>query len=248
MAKKTIVKPKKASGQRKVAIFDIDGTIFRSSLLIEITEALIHAGIFKKKLRKMYEKPYQRWLDRTGHYDDYIGGVIKAFEGHIKGVDSDVFMRVAERVVDFHKDRVYRYTRDLVRDLKKKGYFLLAISNSPREVLKPFCAKLGFDKVYGRIYEVDKNNRFTGTTLFLDMISDKAVILRRAIARNDLTLKGSIGVGDTQSDIRFLQLVEQPICFNPNMVLYRHARRRGWEIVVERKDVVHHFGPLTRVA
>ena len=54
--------------------------------------------------------------------------------------------------------------------------------------------------------------------------------------------------GVPDENIRFLALVEKPVCFNPNMVLYRHARRRGWEIVVERKDVIHHFGALTRVA
>ena len=34
-------------------------------------------------------------------------------------------------------------------------------------------------------------------------------------------------------------MVAQPICFNPNMNLYRYAKRYEWKVVVERKDVVY---------
>ncbi|MEK7208426.1 MAG: hypothetical protein AAB699_02660 [Patescibacteria group bacterium] len=68
---------------------------------------------------------------------------------------------------------------------------------------------------------------------------NKAATLRRAVLKEGLTLAGSIGVGDTESDIPFLELVEQPICFNPNAKLYAHAKRRKWEVVVERKDMVY---------
>ncbi|OGL74203.1 hypothetical protein A3C96_00325 [Candidatus Uhrbacteria bacterium RIFCSPHIGHO2_02_FULL_60_10] len=224
---------------RKAAFFDIDGTIFRSSLLIEITEAMIEAGILPAKLRRYYTEQFTRWLDRVGSYDDYIRGVIVAFESHIKGVKEKDFMDIARKVVEHRHNRVYRFTRDLVRELKAKGYFLVAISNSPKEILDEFCKKMGFDKVYGRIYEVDGRGRCTGKTLYLDLIRDKAKILKRAIEHNNLTMRGSIGVGDTESDIPFLKLVEKPICFNPNSKLYRYARRVGWSVVVERKDVVH---------
>ena len=234
--------------KKKAAFFDIDGTIFRSSLLIEVTEAMIQDGVMPANLRRIYAKTYERWLDRRGPYEEYIGGVIKAFEGNIKGIKGKDFDAVVEKVVQFHKSRVYRYTRGLVRELKKKDYFLVAISNSPKEILDPFCRKLGFDKVYGRIYELDARGRLTGKTLYLDLISDKAKILRRAVEHNDLTLRGSYGVGDTESDIPFLKLVDKPICFNPNQALYRYARRAGWTIVIERKDVIHTIDTRSKIS
>ena len=54
-----------------------------------------------------------------------------------------------------------------------------------------------------------------------------------------MSFKGSIGVGDTESDVAFLKLVERPICFNPNKKLYDYAKRKGWEVVVERKDMIY---------
>lgn len=223
---------------KKVAIFDIDGTIFRSSLLIELTEAMIQQGIFKKSVKNIYAKAYKKWQDRKGPYGEYIMAVVKAFESNMKGMRAKDFFRISKEVADFHKDRTYRYTRQLIKDLKKKGYYMLAISHSPLSVLKDFCVNIGFNKVYGRMHDIDANDRLTGGTMHLEIINDKSKTLQRAIEKEGLTLKDSVGVGDTESDIRFLEMVKHPICFNPNSGLYKHAKKVGWKVVVERKDVI----------
>ncbi len=225
---------------RKVAIFDIDGTIFRSSLLIEITEALIQEGIFPSKAQKVYAASYKKWLDRKGDYDTYINAVVRAAETYIVGVEKKEYSRIARRVVSFHKNRVYRYTRDLVAELRKNNYYIIAISNSPKEMVDAFCKTMGFDKSYGRVYEVDELRRFTGKT-HLELFNDKAELLQYIVKRDGLSLKESVGVGDSEGDISFLGLVSRPICFNPNSTLYNHAKKEGWEIVVERKDMVYHL-------
>ncbi len=208
-------------------------------MLVELVAAMIADGIFPASSGKEYARAYKNWLERKDVYDKYIMAVVATYNKHIKGVRRADFLRVARKIISFYHDRVYRFTRDLVRDLKKKKYYLLAISHSPREIVESFGKKFGFDKVYGRIYDVDKRGRFTGEVLYLDLISDKSKVLRRAVEKEGLTLRGSVGVGDTESDIRFLKMVDRPICFNPNKKLYDHARRAGWEIVAERKDVIY---------
>lgn len=230
---------KTKSKQKKVAVFDIDGTIFRSSLLIELVEGLVQAGVFPDACRKTYSRAYKRWVERKDDYGQYISAVIAAFGEYIKGVPEEKFLPVVHTVSTFHHERVYRYTRDLVARLKKKGFYLLAISHSPKYIVEDFGKTLGFDKVYGTFMELDESSRFTGKVLFEDIIFDKAKILQRAVEKEGLTLKGSVGVGDTESDIPFLKLVENPVCFNPNSLLYKAAKRNGWKVVVERKDVVY---------
>lgn len=224
---------------RKVAIFDVDGTIFRSSLLIEIVDRLIFVGAFQEEVRDEFEVEHERWLNREGAYEEYIQAVVHAFLRHLRGVKYQVLADAAEHVVADHAKRVYRYTRDLLKDLKQQEFFLLAVSHSPKTILDKFCPHLGFDKVYGTIYETGAEDAFTGKIVDEHLIFNKAAIVHRAVEKELLTLTGSIGVGDTESDIPFLELVEKPICFNPNMKLYRHAKREGWKVVVERKDVVY---------
>ncbi len=224
---------------QKFAVFDIDGTIFRSSLLIELTEELIKAGLFPANTRSNYEIPWKKWLDREDGYDKYIMAVVDSFQKNIKGVAYGDFAEVVKKIVENQKNHTYRYTRQLVRELKQRGYFLLAISHSPKGVLDGFCQELGFDKVYGRFYELGPGDKFTGQVVDEHLIANKANIIKRVVEKENLTLKGSIGVGDTESDISMLEIVEKPICFNPNEKLYRYAKINKWPIVVERKDVIY---------
>lgn len=229
----------KKSASRKVAIFDIDGTIFRSSLLSEVTEALIQEEVFSSKVREKYAKELKTWIERQGPYEDYMWAIVKVFDKEIEGIKYATYLKVVKKVVAFHQNRVYRYTRDLIGKLKKENYYLIAISHSPRELVEEFAKKIGFDKMYGRLREVDSKGRITARHLFLDLIIDKSKMLKVAVERHGLTLRGSVGVGDTDSDISFLKMVDHPICFNPNQKLFRYARRNGWTVVVERKDVIY---------
>jgi len=224
---------------KKVAVFDVDGTIFRSSLLIELVETLIERNIFPVSVRGVYKRAHEKWWNRQGSYEAYVDAVVDAFMHHIKGVSYADFDEAVKIVVSRNQYRTYRFTRDLVEKLKKRGYFLLAISHSPKGAVELFCKGLGFDKVYGIFYELGPTDRFTGKVIDEHLIANKGAILKRALQKENLTLAGSIAVGDTEGDLPIFEMVEKQICFNPNMALYRHAKRNGWKVVVERKDVIY---------
>jgi HAD superfamily phosphoserine phosphatase-like hydrolase len=224
---------------KKVACFDIDGTVFRSSLLIELVEALIDAGAFPPSVRDEYKRSHEAWWNREGTYEAYIDDVVRAFCTHMRGMHYGILADVGRNVVLEQSKRVYRYTRDLISDLKAKDYFIVAVSQSPKTILDEFCVSYGFDKVYGRMYEIGPRDCFTGNVIDESIISDKALIIDRLLGQGGLTLDGSVGVGDTEGDIPLLHKVETPICFNPNHKLYEYARAHAWPVVVERKDVVY---------
>lgn len=227
---------------KRVAFFDIDGTVFRSSLLIELVEALVVEGVFPAEVVDEYKEEYIAWRSREGTYQEYINAVIESFLYHIKGVYYGDFADIGRRVVENQSKFVYRYTRDLIKHLKEDGYYVVAISQSPKTVLDEFCKQYGFDKVYGRIYEIGPQDCFTGETTDEYIIQNKANIVKRVFDKNpDLTREGSIAVGDTEGDISLLEEVDEPICFNPNQELYTYAKRKKWSVVVERKDMIYHI-------
>jgi HAD superfamily phosphoserine phosphatase-like hydrolase len=224
---------------QKVAFFDIDGTVFRSSLLVELVEVCVREGVLPASMRSGYVHAYDAWRNREGSYEAYINAVVTAFRQHIRGVYYGDFADIGRKVVEEQGRRTYRYTRDLIADLRSKDYYIVAISHSPKFILDEFCEQYGFDKVYGRIYEIGPRDLFTGVVVEEELMSDKANVVSRVIKKEGLSREGSIGVGDTESDIPLLEAVEMPICFNPNQSLYAHAKQRGWPVVVERKDVVY---------
>ncbi len=223
--------------KRPVAVFDIDGTIFRSSLFIEITEAFIEEGIFPNKVKDEYYKEFLNWQNRKGGYNDYLDKIIQAYMINVKGVDLKSAICVANKVLEIQKYKVYSYTRDLIKDLKNT-HFMLAISHSPFFIAEPFAKDIGFDKTYAVFYE-DDNGILNGNIKDEDLIFNKGKILKRAIEKENLSLEDSFCVGDSESDIQILELVENPIAFNPSSKLYNVAKRNKWKIIVERKDVIY---------
>lgn len=225
---------------KPVAFFDIDGTIFRSSLLIELVNQLVREEIFPAEAILEYEDSFENWKNREGTYEEYIDDVVSVFVKYIKGVHYGTFADIGRRVVMLQSKRVYRYTRDLIKELKAEGYTLIAISQSPKTVLDEFCEQYGFDKVYGRIYEIGPQDCFTGAVSEEHLIKNKANIVKRVFDRHpELDRTRSLAVGDTDGDISLLESVSRAICFNPNKALYTQAKRNNWEVVVERKDVIY---------
>ena len=51
--------------RRRVAVFDVDGTIFRSSLLIQLVNKLIEDGAFPEGARRAYERELTPILSAT---------------------------------------------------------------------------------------------------------------------------------------------------------------------------------------
>ena len=230
---------------QKLAVFDIDGTLFRSSLLIELTNLLVTKKIFPVGARKEIESDYKNWLNREAGYENYIGKVVKVYEKNFFGKSEKDIERVAEEVLKEEKKKLYRYTRDLIKKLKNENYFLFAISGSPGHILTSFAKDIGFDKYLGGYYEVI-DGKFTGAQPYGNPANDKKKTLLNFLEKynHGFDLKKAIGIGDTESDISFLEMLGNPIAFNPNRKLAEHAKKKKWRVVVERKDVIYDISQL----
>jgi len=232
----------------KLAVFDIDGTIFRSSLIVELVNGLVGAGVFPKKARQEMEADYLAWLNRRGSYDTYIWKVVHIHEHYIKDVKVDEVLPVVKRIIEWQKDRVYRYTRGLIRELKGERRFLLAISGSPSYIVSGFARHMGFDDFRAREFET-KDGVFTGRCLNDDYMRHKDQVLKDFLANEGLAadLNRSLAVGDTDGDIPMLKMVGKPVAFNPNATLAEYAKKKGWRIVVERKDVIYEIKDFSAI-
>lgn len=224
--------------KNKLAIFDIDGTIFRKNLAFELINELSWLGIFNKSVRDILVKHYVRWLNHKGVYEEYRKALVDLYAKNIKGCKRQDIEKASEKIAPFYKDRTYIFANQLIKKLKKEGCHIIAISGSPSEVVEEYNKYLKFEKAYGTVYETDKSGVFTGKITF-DPIKDKGQVAKQYAAENNLTLEGSYGVGDTESDAKFLSLVENPIAFNPNENLLSLAKKNNWKIVVEKKDVIY---------
>ncbi len=228
-----------AKKKTKIAIFDIDGTIFRKNLHFELINELTWMKVFPREARDQLADIYANWLKHEGTYEDYRKALVKLYSEHIKGCSEEAVLKASKLLIPFHAKRTYIYAERLIKQLRTEGYHLLVISGSPVEVVEEYNRQyLKFDGAFGSVYAIDKNGRYTGEASF-EPSKNKGSLVEQYLYEHKLSLKDSYGIGDTESDISFLHLVDHPIAFNPNQNLKAVAEKEGWKIVVEKKDVVY---------
>ncbi|MFO0882294.1 MAG: HAD family phosphatase [Candidatus Saccharimonadales bacterium] len=220
------------------AVFDIDGTLVRWQMFHAIVHHLGKQGYIDPKTHNAIRAARMIWKNRAnsesfGHYETLL---VHAYLNSLKTIDPAKYDVIVDEVFDEYKDQLFVYTRDLQKKLKKQGYFLLAISGSQDEIIQKLAKYHGFDDAVGAAL-IKQNGHYTGE--IMTPVHDKAKALDELVAKHGLHYKESVGVGDTGGDIPVLAKVERPIAFNPNIELFDAAKANGWDIVVERKNVVY---------
>ena len=225
--------------QQKIAIFDIDGTIFRKNLQFELINELSWMDVFPRNMRNKIVTLYTNWLEHKGTYEQYRLGLVELYEKHITGCKVVDVERASKAVISFHQDRTYVFAEKIIDKLRKENYHLIAVSGSPIEIVREYDKlHLRFDAVFGSVYGFNEKGVYTGESQY-EPVKNKGNLVQQYVYEHNLTLEDSYGMGDTESDASFLSIVANPIAFNPNENLKAIAQEKGWRIVVEKKDVVY---------
>ena len=227
--------------ERKFAVFDIDGTLIRWQLYHAVVDRLAKQNLLGKDAGSKLRQARMHWKQREHPeaFREYELELIAIYEEAFEHLSAQAFDRATQEIITEYGSQTYTYTRQLITRLKDQGYYLLAISGSHNELIEKICKQYGFDDWVGTSYE-RSNDRFTGNKSVAS--HNKKAVLGRLIEKHNLSLVDSLAIGDSGSDIAMLQIVEQPIAFNPDQKLYQAARQNGWKIVVERKNVVYELG------
>lgn len=229
---------------KKVAVFDIDGTLFRSGLQREVFYELIKMGVVPQEMVNESTLKFRQWRHRShgNAFEEFDMVLVNAMDSTLPHLRVSDYEKAAQLVIEKRADNVYVYTRDLIKSLKRKGYFLLAISGSQHELVGPFAKKYGFDAWTGQEWEKDtKLEFFTGKRTYTHTGKEK--ILQTFLDNHDLTMKDSVAVGDSGGDVSILNAVDNPIAFNPTYELLEKALENKWKIVVERKNTSYELTP-----
>jgi HAD superfamily hydrolase (TIGR01490 family) len=236
--------------KRRFAAFDIDGTLIRWQLYHAVFDELARRGHIPASDYQHVRDLRMKWKQRdtAEAYKTYELAMVDIYESLMPSIPVKAYQAVARDVADKYKGQVYTYTRSLIKELKAKDYMILAISGSHQDLLDYVAPMYGFDVWAGSTYE-HADGYYTGERYIAGFYKEE--ILRNLIQQHDLAINDSYGVGDSASDIPMLNMTEHAVAFNPNRQLLAEARKHGWRIVVERKDVVYELtnidGPDTSV-
>lgn len=230
----------------KAAFFDIDGTLFRDSLLVKHFEILKDNKVIDDKRWNEEVVPYyEKFKNRKGAYEDYLDKVSIAYQEGIIGVSQKDLFKYADEVVGKEKDRIYLVTKKAIEKYIEDGYYVFFISGSPEYLVKPF------GKLYNATHSIAskyimENDKFSGEVLPMWDSRNKIRSINYLADKYDLDLKKCHAYGDTNGDLSMMRAVGNAHIINPTFELLNNCNKdkklkNKTKVHIERKDVNYEF-------
>lgn len=227
------------------AFFDIDGTFYRDSLLIEHFKRLIKYEIISPSVwHDQVKRTFQNWDKRQGNYDEYLLDVSMVYKEHLTGISSEEIEFIAKQVIRTKADRVYRYTRQQIEWHLENGHKVIFISGSPDFLVSKMAEKYNATDFAGSVYEIDEAHFFNGSIIPMWDSKSKQKTITEMVEKHNIDLLESYAYGDTNGDFTMLKNVGRPVAINPakellNAIYKDEQLKARTKIVIERKDVIY---------
>jgi phosphoserine phosphatase len=221
----------------KLAILDVDGTLYPGALGIELLRALIASGICDHARGQRVFDVLHRY--RVGEIDFATMSVdaYGLFAAVLKDCACADVDRVARETWQRERARLFPFATELVRILEAGGCVPVLISGSPQEVVRLLAGELGIIQFCGAIFS-QQGGVYTGEIdLASAVLGNKRVILSTMLGQRGVRWRDSIAIGDSPTDAALFELVGSPVAFEPDPALRTLAVDRGWT-VADRSNVL----------
>ncbi|QEK12866.1 HAD-IB family hydrolase [Crassaminicella thermophila] len=227
------------------AFFDIDGTLYRNSLMVEHFKKLVKYEVLDPSLWHSHaKKTYNDWDKRQGNYDDYLLEIANIYIKSLKGLNEKQMDFISSQVIQLKGDRVYRYTRERIHWHKSQNHRVIFISGSPSYLVEKMAKKYAIEDFKGTEYFTDESGNYTGEFMQMWDSENKQKAMLAFKEKYHIDMENSYAYGDTNGDFSMFQMVGHPIAINPTKELLQHIKndekvKEKISIIVERKDVIY---------
>jgi phosphoserine phosphatase len=218
------------------ATFDLDGTVFKFTVLEEYTGWLCQQGVFAP-LPTEITTAKQVWKanNTEQNYNLHVGQLVAFFIDQVQGKSVSLLAEAAKIVANQQKHRRWNITTAIARKLKPT-HNIVSVSLMPEWLMKPFAEDLGFVGLIGSTY-VELGGSYTGEAHGID----------KALAYLDMRGGQSgrldVHMGDTVGDSSLFALAKRPIRFSPSWTLYSQTDSQDMTVIASWKDAVAVLNP-----
>lgn len=211
-----------------IAAFDMEGTILASN----VVETYLWI-----RLRDM---PYEDWPEQmfsvARNSPKYLkqdqrdrGEFLRTFYRRYEGADVEEVQRlVREFAADMLLQRCSAQAIRRVREHRRNGHRTILITATLGIFVEPIAPL--FDLVIAADL-AQKDGRYTGFLLEPPLVGEaRGAWMRRYSEETGVDLRKSFAYADSHSDLPMLRAVGNPVAVNPDVSLYRFAKKRRWPI------------------
>jgi len=220
---------------KSCAFFDIDGTLLNGFIIQSFPQYLADNGIIESRYSEKIDNIVGKYNANLISYREAALTIPQLVAISIRGWREEEILQQAREFMKEHiPHTILGYTEALIDDVKECVDLTIALSGSPIEAVKELHG-LGFDFEYGTLFEVE-NSKYTGkveANLILGEVKAEHAV--KIVGSHDIDLERTVAFGDSDQDVRTLELVGLPIALNPSQAMKEICMMRGWRWYNEEK-------------
>ena len=218
------------------ATFDLDGTVFKMTVLEAYTDWLSQQTVFDP-IPPEVAAAKQAWKNENTeqNYTAHLGQLVRFFIEQVPGKPVSQLNEAARIVANQQRHRRWNVTTAII-DRLRPTHNVISISLMPEWLMGPFSDDLGFVALMGSTY-VSREGLFTDEAHSIDKAAEYTN------ARSGDTSMLDVHMGDTVGDSSLLALARRPVLFNPSWTLYQQMEGKRLTVVTSHKDVTIVINP-----
>jgi HAD superfamily hydrolase (TIGR01490 family) len=214
----------------EAAFFDLDKTVIAKASMLAFGRPLYNEGLIPRRmvLRALWG---QLIFLHLGANEARLARMRESVLALTRGWHQEAVRRiVAETLEEVVDPIIFGEALQLMEEHRRAGRRVFIVSASPEEIVVPLCDYLGADQAIASRSLVDDEGRYTGEMAYYAYGPYKAEALAEVARRQGLDLSASYAYSDSYTDVPMLEAVGHPVAVNPDRVLLKLARERGWEV------------------
>ena len=208
---------------KKVALIDIDRTIYDGFSIVDLVRAQNELGIIEDSVYEKLANFYKSFKAGNIPYDSASCDALNLWAKELQGKSYAEVKALTETIL-CKTDKFHKFTLRLVQLLHDKGFHCVVVTGEPQFVGDYFLNVVDADSLCSSVYECE-GDYFTGNvTQALCGSEGKEGAIRDTLDGCEV----STAFGDSEGDVGILNMVNFPFCVNPSDGLMKIAKERHW--------------------
>ena len=216
-----------------IHIFDVDYTVLKKPSAWYFLREAMRQGVVG--LSQIGSLPFEWIRYKLGiPNQDFIEGAVK----HIAGIERDTLEEIAAACFDRRmKPDIYAAAAALIREAQGRGEQVLFATSSFHIMIRPLERFFGIEESIASTLEFSKGKttgRIAGVSFFG---AKKKTAVEDWLGGRGLRREAVRFYSDSYTDIPLMEISGQAVAVNPDRILAREAKKRGWEIMRFRETL-----------
>jgi len=212
---------------KKVAIFDLDGTILSDDCEYIWADFIVRHGIMNATFLHMIQKYLEEYHNGTINYVEYEKFLIHPIRKLTEKKKNELITEYLEEIRSLQRDSIL----SIIENHRQNDYRILLATSTNQMLAEPIGNMIGINDIICTKLDM-KDGVPTGDLLGKPAFNEeKKNLILNWIGQGNYSMIDSWGYSDSHNDLPMLKLVQNPVAVTPDNELRKIAIENGWRII-----------------